>query len=84
MSWVGVAGFLGASGVAAGAFGAHGLREHLTPEILASWDTAVLYHLLHSLAILALGLVEVVNGRKVHLPALFRGRSLVVLTARTC
>ncbi|MCP4006695.1 MAG: DUF423 domain-containing protein [bacterium] len=69
MSWVGVAGFLGASGVAAGAFGAHGLREHLTPEILASWDTAVLYHLLHSLAILALGLVGVVNGRKVHLPA---------------
>lgn len=40
-------------GVAAGAFGAHGLRERLTPEMLAVWETAVRYQLYHALALLA-------------------------------
>lgn len=47
-----VAGLLGAAGVALGAFGAHGLRQQLG-EAIATWQTAVLYHLLHALAILA-------------------------------
>ncbi|NIR46623.1 MAG: DUF423 domain-containing protein [Gemmatimonadetes bacterium] len=40
-------------GVAAGAFGAHGLRERLTAEMLAVWETAVRYQLVHALALLA-------------------------------
>jgi uncharacterized membrane protein YgdD (TMEM256/DUF423 family) len=40
-------------GVAAGAFGAHGLRDRLTPDLLAVWETAVRYQLYHALALLA-------------------------------
>lgn len=42
-------------GVALGAFGAHGLRETLSAEAKATYQTAVLYHLVHSLGLLAVG-----------------------------
>jgi uncharacterized membrane protein YgdD (TMEM256/DUF423 family) len=44
---------LGAIGVAAGAFGAHGLKTLLAPEMLAVFETGVRYHLIHALALLA-------------------------------
>ena len=48
-----VAGVLGFTGVALGAFGAHGLKNILTVNDTASiWQTAVLYHLLHAVAAL--------------------------------
>jgi len=52
-----VAALLGALGVVLGAFGAHGLRQRLTPEALALWQTAVQYHLWHALAMLGAGLL---------------------------
>ncbi|QDJ52415.1 DUF423 domain-containing protein [Bordetella hinzii] len=39
--------------VGAGAFGAHGLKRVLDPEMLAVWQTGVLYHLIHALGLLA-------------------------------
>src|SRR5467141_2632598 len=45
-----VAGFLG---VALGAFGAHGLRGRLSPEMLAVFETGVRYHMYHALALVA-------------------------------
>ena len=47
---------LGASGVAAGAFGAHALKARLSakPGAEANWKTAVTYQLFHATAILAL------------------------------
>jgi uncharacterized membrane protein YgdD (TMEM256/DUF423 family) len=44
---------LGALGVTAGAFGAHGLKARLTPEMLAVFETGVRYQLIHALALLA-------------------------------
>ncbi len=41
---------LAALGVALGAFGAHGLRPRLG-DAIATWETAVFYHLIHALAI---------------------------------
>ena len=38
--------------VAAGAFGAHGLRARLTPEMLAVWETAARYMAYHGLGLL--------------------------------
>lgn len=38
-------------GVAAGAFGAHALRTRLDPGLLAAFETAVRYQLVHALAI---------------------------------
>ena len=46
-----IAGF---SGVALGAFGAHGLKSVLSANMLAVWQTAVQYHLVHSVVLLAL------------------------------
>ncbi len=49
------AGLLGSTGVALGAFGAHALKETLTARgSVATWQTAVLYHLIHAVALLAL------------------------------
>ena len=45
-----VAGFLA---VALGAFGAHGLRGRLSPDMLAVFETGVRYHMYHALALLA-------------------------------
>jgi uncharacterized membrane protein YgdD (TMEM256/DUF423 family) len=49
-----VAGFLA---VALGAFGAHGLRARLSPDMLAVFETAVRYHMYHALAILLVALM---------------------------
>jgi uncharacterized membrane protein YgdD (TMEM256/DUF423 family) len=68
--WVAAAAGLGAAGVALGAFGAHALRGRLPPELLATWQIAVQYHLFHSVALLALGLFASATGRPVRLPAL--------------
>jgi len=35
-----------------GAFGAHGLRERLTPDMLGVFETGVRYHMYHALALL--------------------------------
>src|SRR5690554_1798677 len=40
------------TGVAAGAFGAHAIRHAVTPEMLATWNTAVLYQLVHGLGLM--------------------------------
>jgi uncharacterized membrane protein YgdD (TMEM256/DUF423 family) len=39
--------------VTLGAFAAHGLKERLSPEMLAVFEVGVRYHLYHSLALLA-------------------------------
>jgi uncharacterized membrane protein YgdD (TMEM256/DUF423 family) len=49
-----LAGLLGALGVMAGAFGAHGLEGRVPAERLAAWRTGALYHLVHAVALLAL------------------------------
>src|SRR5215510_276113 len=38
--------------VAAGAFGPHGLRARLAPELLAVFETGALYQMYHALALL--------------------------------
>lgn len=49
------AGLLGFAGIALGAFGAHALKETLAAKGTAStWQTAVLYHLIHAVALFAL------------------------------
>lgn len=50
-------------GVLLGAFGAHALRTKLTPDLLATYQTAVQYHFWHALGLLAIGIVAI------HLPA---------------
>ena len=40
-----------AFGVALGAFGAHGLKSRIAPDLLAIYETGVRYHLVHGLAL---------------------------------
>lgn len=49
----GLAAFIG---VALGAFGAHGLRTRLSPDMLAVFETGVRYQMYHALAILIVAL----------------------------
>lgn len=39
-------------GVAGGAFGAHGLKKLVSPEMLDTWDKAVRYQIYHALGLL--------------------------------
>jgi uncharacterized membrane protein YgdD (TMEM256/DUF423 family) len=44
--------------VALGAFGAHALRQRLTPEMLAVFEVGVRYHVYHALALFAVAWVS--------------------------
>lgn len=51
-------------GIGLGAFGAHGLEEILTRHgRVPTWDTAVLYHLIHGMAVWVLGCFAPVRRR---------------------
>lgn len=53
--------------VAAGAFGAHALKERLPSEMLAVYEVAVRYQVYHALAMLAIAvLAERSGGTAVH------------------
>ena len=58
MNWIVVGALWGLLGVGCGAFGAHGLRNLATAEGLAWWETAARYQLVHALALLAVGLLQ--------------------------
>jgi uncharacterized membrane protein YgdD (TMEM256/DUF423 family) len=57
--WLVLAGVFGALGVGAGAFGAHGLKAVLSPEMLAIWETAARYQLIHALALVGVAALAV-------------------------
>jgi uncharacterized membrane protein YgdD (TMEM256/DUF423 family) len=69
VSWIALAGLLGCVSVAAGAFGAHGLRDSVTPERLAAWQTGAHYALVHSAVLVALALYGLLSGRAITLQA---------------
>lgn len=46
--------------VAIGAFGAHGLKAHLSEAMLQTWKTGVEYHFYHALGLLLIGILSVI------------------------
>jgi hypothetical protein len=57
--WFVAGALLGGIGVAAGAFGAHGLKAHFDANgQAANWETAVRYCLFHALALLLVAMVS--------------------------
>jgi len=52
MNWSAIAAIFLALAVGLGAFGAHGLKSRLDPEMMDIYKTAVLYHFLHALGML--------------------------------
>jgi uncharacterized membrane protein YgdD (TMEM256/DUF423 family) len=53
---IAAAGVSGVLAIAGGAFGAHALRDRITPEALGWFETGVRYHLVHTLALFGTGL----------------------------
>lgn len=49
----------GGLSVACGAFAAHGLAGRLSPDALATFETAARYQMYHALALLAVGILSV-------------------------
>ncbi|NQD92337.1 DUF423 domain-containing protein [Pseudomonas sp. CrR25] len=66
--WLLLSACAGFTGVALGAFAAHGLKSRLTPEYLAVFQTGTHYHLLHALALFGVALLASrLPGRLVNL-----------------
>lgn len=56
-SYLIAAAFSGMAAVILGAFGAHGLRAHLSPELMTIYQTGVQYHFYHTLGLLAVAVM---------------------------
>ena len=55
--FISISAILGFLGVALGAFGAHGLKEKLSADMMAVYQTGSQYHLIHALALLGIGIL---------------------------
>jgi uncharacterized membrane protein YgdD (TMEM256/DUF423 family) len=61
------AGISGGLGVALGAFGAHGLRDRVEERLLETFQTAVQYQMIHTLALLIVAIMMLQSGRNLTL-----------------
>ena len=61
--WIIISAFSGFTAVAIGAFGAHGLREKLSVEMLEVYKTGVLYQFIHTIILLMLSLTNYIKGK---------------------
>ena len=55
--WLGIGAVMALVSVAAGAFGAHGLRETLEPRAMEIFETAARYQMYHALGLIAIGML---------------------------
>ena len=62
LNWIALGAIGCAVAVAAGAFGAHGLRARLDADALALWETAARYLMYGSLGLVVIGLYQRVSG----------------------
>jgi len=66
--WIIISAVSGFTAVTIGAFGAHGLKEKLSPEMLEIYKTGVLYQFVHTIVLLVLSLT---NFLKTKIPSVF-------------
>jgi len=59
--WLLLSACAGFTGVALGAFAAHGLKHQLTPTYLAVFQTGAHYQLIHALALFGVGLLAILR-----------------------
>jgi uncharacterized membrane protein YgdD (TMEM256/DUF423 family) len=57
-NWIAIGAFSGGLAALLGAFGAHALKAHVSEQDLEIWRTGVLYHALHSIALVLFGLFQ--------------------------
>jgi uncharacterized membrane protein YgdD (TMEM256/DUF423 family) len=61
--------------VAIGAFGAHGLKSHISAELLLTYKTGVEYHFYHALGLLLVGILAI------SMPSVYIKWSAILLSA---
>lgn len=61
--WIIISAISGFTSVVIGAFGAHGLREKLSQQMLEVYKTGVLYQLIHSVVLLVLSLNTIIKAK---------------------
>ena len=61
--WIIISAVSGFTTVAIGAFGAHGLREKLSTEMLEVYKTGVLYQFIHTIVLLILALTDFIKTK---------------------
>ena len=62
-TWIIISAISGFTAVAIGAFGAHGLREKLSTELLEVYKTGVFYQFIHTIVILVLSLTNIIKTK---------------------
>lgn len=58
MNWTVIGAVFGLTAVAAGAFGAHGLKSALSAERLVTFEVAVRYQMYHAIALVLAGILK--------------------------
>lgn len=66
--WIIISAVSGFTAVVIGAFGAHGLREQLSEQMLDVYKTGVLYQLIHTILLFVLSLNSLIKPK---LPSIF-------------
>ena len=61
--WIIISAISGFTAVAIGAFGAHGLREKLSAEMIEVYKTGVFYQFIHTIVLLILSLTSFFNTK---------------------
>ena len=75
--WIIIASVFGFLGVALGAFGAHGLKDELSPEMMEIYKTGILYQLIHSVVLLILALTDYIKSKS---PSVFFAIGIVLFS----
>ncbi len=79
--WLLLSAFAGFSGVAMGAFAAHGLKSRLSADYLAVFQTGTHYQLIHALALLGVAILTLIApGRLVDLAGGFFAVGIVLFS----
>jgi uncharacterized membrane protein YgdD (TMEM256/DUF423 family) len=58
LNWIPIGSFAALVGVAAGAFGAHGLKSHISAARIEIFEVAVRYQMFHAIALVVAGILD--------------------------
>ena len=82
-SWIILGAFLAALAVIFGAFGAHGLKNKVSPDDLIIFETGVKYHMYHALGLILIGILGFhYNSDIIQIPAVLISIGLLIFSGR--
>ncbi len=80
-SWIILGAILAALAVVFGAFGAHALKNKVSPDDLIIFETGVKYHMYHALGLILIGLVGFhYNAEIIQLPAVLISVGILIFS----